>query len=85
MMIAMSSSKTKRTVLTLDTLDEALEELSRHPDTVETRALRTRGEALRVEITAWTADAPPSAQEREAEMQRVLAFYMEVQRVSRGS
>lgn len=84
MMVSMSSSKTKRTVLTLETLDEALEELSRLPDDAETRELRVRGQALRAEVTAWTADAPPSAQEREAEMQRVLSFYMEVERLARG-
>ncbi len=76
-------SKTNRTVLTLDTLEEALAQLAGLPDSAEAQALRAQGEVLRKEMQAWSAEAPPSAEEREEMMKRVLAVYMGVQKLAR--
>jgi hypothetical protein len=71
--------------VTLDTLEEAMEQLATLPDTPESRSLRDQADVLKREMLAWSTDAPPSAEEREAMMKRVLVVYTEVDRLARGA
>ena len=77
-------SKTRRTTLTLDTLEEAIEQLAGVSDTPEAQSLRAQAEILKREMLAWSSDAPPSAEEREEMMKRVLVLYTAVDRLARG-
>jgi hypothetical protein len=77
------SNKTNRTILTLDTLEEALGQLAGVPDSDLVKELRAQGEDLRREMQAWTNENPPSAEEREAMMKRVLQVYMHVQKLAK--
>lgn len=78
-------SKTRRTVLTLDTLEEAIEQLAGLPDSPEAQSLFAQADVLRREMLAWSTDAPPTPEEREAMMKRVLVVYTAVDQLARRS
>ena len=74
--------KTKRTVVALDALEEALSILAGLPESPESEALVQKGFVLQREIKAWS-DSPPSSEAREAMMRRVLALHIAISQLAR--
>lgn len=70
-------------MLTLDTLEEAIEQLATVPDGGEAQSLRAQADELKKEMLAWSTESPPSAEEREAMMKRVLLVYTAVDQLAR--
>lgn len=77
-------SRTKKTPRVLDAIHQALATFASLPDSPQARELRE--ECLAVEATAreW-ALAPPSAEDREEMMRKVLALHIAITKLRRST
>ena len=74
--------KTKRTVVALDALEDALAQIAALPESPEAEALLQRGFKLQRVIKDWTT-MPPSGEEREAVLRRVLGLHIAASRLAK--
>ncbi len=72
--------KTKRTVVALEALEDALAQLAKLPESAETEALLTKGFELQREVKSWD-DKPATSQQREAMMKKVLSLHIAISRL----
>lgn len=75
--------KTKRTVVALEALEDALAQLAQLPESAEGDALLVKGFALQREVKGW-ADNPATPDQREAMMKKVLALHIAISRLAQG-
>jgi hypothetical protein len=76
--------ESRRTSLVLDALRLALATIATLPNGQEAQGLREQCEACEGVARRW-AQVPPTAQEREAVMQRVVSLHVAVARVRRST
>jgi acyl-CoA reductase-like NAD-dependent aldehyde dehydrogenase len=76
--------RSKRTPSVLDAINQALTILARLPDTEEARDLREQCRAIEETAKEW-ARTPPTAEDREAMMKKVLAIHVLLTKVRRSS
>lgn len=72
----------KRTALVIDAIRLAVDSLAVLPDSEDARELRASCCALRSAVEAWNV-APPSAEEREQTMRKVVALHVAVTKLRR--
>lgn len=73
---------TRRMSIVLDAISIAVQQLAKVPDSLEVQALRAKALAYESEVKQWT-DAPPTTEQREAMMKRVLALNASVTKLAR--
>lgn len=76
--------RSKRTPSILDAVQQALAILARLPDTEEARDLREQCRAIEETAREW-ARTPPTAEDREALLKKVLAIHVLLTKVRRTS
>ena len=73
---------TKRMSLVLDAVQIALGQLAKLPNSPEVEDLRTKALAYEKEAKHWS-EKPPTSEQREAMMKKVLALHVAVTKLAR--
>jgi len=72
--------KTARTLVALDALEVALAHIAQLPECAESEELLMKAFMLQREVKKWT-DHPPTSDEREKMMKRVLSLHIAASRL----